>query len=116
MSTKTLQDIVPVTVRKWLEDETAELIDIREDNEYREEHIEGAKHLPLSKIEAGLIKVEGNPDKIGVIHCRSGGRVVNNTERWTALNYKEVYNLVGGILAWKAANLPVKGEERIDLA
>src|SRR2546428_11340829 len=47
-TTKSLQDIEVTTLKTWMEQEEAILIDVREPLEYATEHIPGARLLPLS--------------------------------------------------------------------
>ncbi len=47
-------------------------------------------------------------DKPVFVYCRSGNRSGQAMEKMKDLGFVEVYNLNGGILAWKAAGLPVQ--------
>jgi rhodanese-related sulfurtransferase len=84
----------------------AVLVDVREADEHAREHIPGARHHALSRIDAE------NPVRAGdgvlVFHCRSGARTKGNAARLAAASAKcESYILDGGIDAWKKAGLPV---------
>ncbi len=46
----TIENIDPVTLKKWLEAEKAVLVDVREPSEYDAEHIEGATLVPLGRV------------------------------------------------------------------
>jgi rhodanese-related sulfurtransferase len=67
------------------------------------EHIEGAKLVPLSRFQAE--DFAGLRDKTAVFHCHSGGRTTAN-----ARLFRDVYQLGGGIVAWKAAGLPTRSQ------
>lgn len=75
------------------------LIDVREQNEWDEGHIEGAILLPLASINetttAGLSK-----DKPSYIYCRSGRRAGIAVESMKTLGFNNVINL-GGIIEWQ---------------
>ncbi len=45
-------------------------------------------------------------DKIYLIHCKSGGRSGNTLPIMKKLGFKEVYNMLGGMNAWKRHNYP----------
>ena len=46
-------------------------------------------------------------DKVYLIYCRSGGRSGPTLATMEELGFMEVYELLGGILAWQGAGLPV---------
>lgn len=90
------------TLKRWLDNDEALVLDVREPAEHAAENIAGATLLPLSKVNKSAL-----PDTRGrklVIHCRSGKRSTNACEKLLAEDANlEVYNLEGGISAWNAA-------------
>ncbi len=85
------------------------LVDVRSPEEFHSEHIAYANSLPLDSIGAlfGQLKI---PESRKVIfQCLKGGRgekacvVIQEG----ACCGNEIYNLTGGITAWKEAGLPV---------
>lgn len=95
------------TLHQWMEEEKVIVIDVREQEEYNEEHIAGSQLYPLSSFEEDLIL---NPEgKILVFHCRSGMRSHRACQSFLeSFPNQEAYNLEGGILAWKTAGYPTK--------
>ncbi len=93
------------TLKNWLNNNEALVIDVREPAEYEAENIKGSKLIPLSIISKNTLP-EGNGKKL-VIHCRSGKRSTNACEKLLAEDPNlEIYNLERGILAWiEAKNL-----------
>ena len=83
----------------------AALIDIREADEHVREHIPGARHHALSRIDAESPVRAG--DEVLVFHCRSGARTQGHAARLSAAANCEAYILDGGLDAWKKAGLPV---------
>ena len=81
------------------------LIDVREPSEYAAERIHGAMLFPLSTFDpAGL------PDAVGkqvVLQCGSGKRSETAFRNALAAGVSVRSHLGGGIMAWKAAGLPV---------
>lgn len=81
------------------------LIDVREPSEYAVERIHGALLYPLSTFDpAGL------PDEVGkqvVLQCGSGKRSEMALNKAVAAGVKVRSHMGGGIMAWKAAGLPV---------
>lgn len=87
------------TLKKWLDNNEAVLVDVREPGEHQTQNIPQAYLFPL-----GSIKAEDLPAAEGkklVFHCRSGKRSMAACEKLVAENPQlEVYNLEGGILEW----------------
>ena len=101
----TLRKIDAKTANRWLKDGKAILIDVREPDEYVKEHIPGAHLVPLSGFNP-----EDFPkarDKVAVFHCRSGGRTEAAAPQILRTGFHEVYQLDGGLQAWRAAGLHV---------
>ena len=89
-------------------DEGAFLVDVREQNEYDEEHIPGATLVPLSEF---MRRYEGDlpedKDEEVIVHCRSGARSAQAVTFLRENGYNAL-NVEGGILAWKGAELPTE--------
>ncbi len=81
----------------------ATLIDIREADEYRREHIGLAHSHPLSRLTANPPRAAGPV----IFHCRAGSRTAASEPALQAAATGPAYILAGGIDAWKAAGLPV---------
>lgn len=101
----TLKKIDPKTAHKWMQDRQAVLIDVREPDEYIKEHVPEAHLVPLSGFNPEDFPKEH--DKIAVFHCRSGGRTEASAGQILQTGFREVYQLEGGIVAWRAAGLQV---------
>ena len=85
----------------------AVLIDVRNADEHAREHIPGARHHALSRIDVETPVRAG--DDILVFHCRSGARTSGNAGRLAAAAQNcQAYILEGGLDAWKKAGLPVR--------
>ena len=84
------------------------LIDVREEEEYAQEgHFKGSRLIPLVTFLANPIIV--NPEQPVVFMCRSGKRSERALDAFlTKFPDATAYNLTGGILAWKAASLPIE--------
>jgi len=100
-----------ITVKelKQLMDDQAEfqLIDVREPYEVEIAAI-GAELIPMGIIPSNVDKI--SKTKQVIVHCRSGKRSGDVIE-WLEANhgYTNLYNLVGGVLAWSREidpNLP----------
>ena len=84
----------------------AVIVDVREKDEWDEEHIPDATHLSRGTIE---LDIEGKvPDLNALIifHCGGGGRSALAADSLQKMGYKNVRSMAGGFKAWKAAGLP----------
>ncbi|NND64524.1 MAG: rhodanese-like domain-containing protein [Gammaproteobacteria bacterium] len=95
------------TAKSWLDDNRAVLIDVREADEYQQQNIEGACLAPLSSFDADAVLGEHEKNKLLIIQCRTGGRSCQAAKYLLAAGGTKIYNLTGGIEAWKAAGFPV---------
>ena len=94
-----------------LEKNEAVLIDVREPAEYQAMHIAFAKNIPKDSMTVDQLANENT--KI-IIQCRSGRRSSDVIDALLQENDAlELFNLEGGILAWKDANLAVKEDQSI---
>ncbi|MDB6070460.1 MAG: hypothetical protein JWL81_1631 [Verrucomicrobiales bacterium] len=88
------------------------LVDVREPVEFAEEHIAGSRLIPLAQLDQRSGEIDCAQPL--VVMCRSGKRGQLAAEKLVALGFKDVRNLHGGILQWKADGLPVAvGEQKV---
>ena len=83
-----------------------QVLDVREDVEWRLGHIEGATHIPLMELPQRLPDVP--PGQVLVV-CRVGGRSAQAVG-YLARQGLEVVNLDGGMLDWAEAGRPMVSE------
>ena len=82
------------------------LVDVRSPEELREGSIPGSQLIPMGELARGRMSVpEGKPL---LLICAVGGRSYAVGQYFSHKGYKEIYNLSGGISAWKAAGLPLQ--------
>ncbi|MBC8158078.1 MAG: rhodanese-like domain-containing protein [Rhodospirillales bacterium] len=100
-----IRGVDPITLKQWIDQGDAVLVDVREDEEYADEHIAMAHHLPLSSFDPA--KIPGHKGRVVVYHCASGRRTAHfGAQLTTAVPAAgDVYHLDGGIYAWKEAGL-----------
>jgi rhodanese-related sulfurtransferase len=85
------------------------LVDVREDEEFADEHIPGALHLPLSRLDPLTLRFEAGGRRI-VLHCLSGGRSAKAGICLRSAGHTDITHLRGGLLAWKAAGGETSGD------
>ena len=81
--------------------EQPNLLDVREDYERADFNI-GGRHVPLGKLQSmQLDDIEDWKDDEVIIYCRSGNRSGIAANMLEHLGYKNVKNLIGGMLDWQ---------------
>jgi rhodanese-related sulfurtransferase len=86
--------------------------------EFREIHAEGARLLPLDRLDPNAVVAgrNGTAGELLYVICRSGSRAKQVCERFLAAGHHNVVCVEGGTLAWEQAGLPVKrGKKAISL-
>lgn len=100
-------------VREVTVDETAErmksganLIDVREDNEWTAGHAADALHLGRGIIERDI--VEAFPEKSTelILYCGGGFRSALAADMLQKMGYTNVFSMAGGWKAWRDASCP----------
>lgn len=83
------------------------LIDVRTPEEYSEGHLQGSVNINWN--DASFMEQAGKLDKTKpvFVYCRSGHRSGQAAEALRSKGFKEVYDLVGGIMSWQSAGLNV---------
>ncbi len=85
----------------------AQVIDVREDDEYAIDRAQGVIHIPMGDIPERYKEID--PDKDIYVICKAGGRsmqVCGYLEN--ALGWDNVINVAGGTDAWRDQGLPME--------
>jgi rhodanese-related sulfurtransferase len=101
-----VEDLTPQQVAEGVAEGRYLLLDIREPNEVAAEAYPDAVVMPLSSFDPAEI-----PDLNGrelVFACRSGNRSAKISLALQAAGFPYDKHLAGGIIAWKAAGLPIR--------
>jgi rhodanese-related sulfurtransferase len=99
---------VSVNQAKQLIDRKSSMVvlDVRTEEEYETEHIEGAINFWVDVL---LQKInELDPNREYLVYCRLGLRSTRATQILNDNGFLKVFNLVGGIEAWKQEGYPLK--------
>ncbi|KHE68931.1 rhodanese-like domain-containing protein [Halobacillus sp. BBL2006] len=76
----------------------AQLIDVREPNEFDGGHILGARNIPLSQMRNRLVEIR--KDKPVYLYCQSGARSTRAAMMLNKKGYKDLNVLQGGFKKW----------------
>ncbi|BCI55795.1 sulfurtransferase [Mycolicibacterium litorale] len=85
-------------------DESALLLDVREDDEWQRGHAPEAVHIPMGDVPSRLGEVDAQATVY--VMCHAGGRS-QRVAQYLARNGYRAVNVSGGMLAWSAAGRPV---------
>lgn len=88
--------------------EDAVLLDVRESSEFAKGHILNARNVPLQQIEQRLRDLEKFKKKPLIVHCETGNRSGGAVAVLRRNGFEQVYNLSGGLAAWRQAGLPIE--------
>ena len=82
------------------------LVDVRSPQELYEGSIPDSQLIPFGELAQGRMTLPtGKPI---LLICAVGGRSYAVGQYFSGKGYGEIYNLAGGISAWKAAGLPLQ--------
>jgi rhodanese-related sulfurtransferase len=104
-----IHDITPEQLyRRLTSPARPRLVDVRETPELTGElgHIDGIEHVPLATIADACARWPR--DEEIVLVCRSSGRSGKAAQHLAGQGFTRVHNMVGGMLQWNAASLPVR--------
>ena len=89
---------------------TLVVLDVRTSSEYAEGHIQNSILIDQGQSDfVEKAKATLPLHRKIAVYCRSGRRSANAASRLAEVGYKCV-NLKGGIMAWRAANMPITKE------
>ena len=87
--------------------EPIELIDVREEEEWRRGHLPGARHLCKGIIERDIEKTVPERNAHLVLYCGGGFRSALAADALRRMGYTRVDSMDGGWRAWTEAGLPI---------
>ena len=103
---KKITEISPTEAAAKSESGEAVIVDVREKDEWDEEHIPDALHMSRGTIELDIEEKVADKNTLIICHCGGGGRSALAAESLQKMGYKNVRSMAGGFKAWKDASLP----------
>lgn len=84
----------------------APVIDVRTPQEFSTGHLQNVKNIDWngSRFQTEISKLDKT--KPVFVYCLSGGRSAAAADQMRSDGFKEVYEMQGGMMKWRAANLP----------
>ena len=94
--------------RQKLEAGKAQVIDVREDNEWAAGHARGAEHLGKGVIERDIETRVPDKNAEIILYCGGGFRSTLSADSLQKMGYRNVASMAGGWRAWQEAGAPVE--------
>jgi rhodanese-related sulfurtransferase len=88
----------------------ANLIDVREDNEWEAGHVKGALHLARGIIERDIVDRFPEKDTELVLYCGGGFRSALAADNLQKMGYTNVWSMDGGVRGWREKQYPMTTE------
>ena len=110
--TQIIKDITPQEAYSLIQENKDNpnfiILDVRTPGEFASGHIEGAINLdynaPTFKDDLNGL----NKTKMYLVYCRTARRSRGAFDMMKALEFREVYHMLGGIVGWTSEGLPTK--------
>ena len=100
-------ELAPAEVKQKLDrGEKPVLLDVREKEEYRDGHLEGALSLPRGFLEIRVEEAVPDHSTPIVAYCAGGTRSLIAARTLREMGYENVISMSGGFTGWKNAGLP----------
>jgi rhodanese-related sulfurtransferase len=103
-----IKEVDTVAALQLINHKDAIVLDVREQAEYDAGHVLNAKLIPLGKLNERIGELEKYRAQPIVVICRSGQRSASATAQLTKQGFDQAYNLMGGVVAWQKAALPLE--------
>jgi phage shock protein E len=84
------------------------ILDVRTPREFKSGHLPGAVNVDYQAKDFDEKIAALDKSKTYLVHCAIGGRSAKACEKLNKLSFPNLYNLEGGIAAWKNKGKPVE--------
>jgi rhodanese-related sulfurtransferase len=86
----------------------AVIVDVRDQKEFETGHLLNSKLIPLGTIKTRIGELEKYRDRPVIVVCTSGQRSKIAASQLKKMEFAQAYSLVGGVAAWRKAELPLE--------
>ena len=90
-----------------------QIIDVRTTGEFTQSHIKNALNIDINSNDFQQKVANLNKNKAVFVYCLSGSRSSYAMRILSSMGFKEIYNLSGGMMQWRGANLPETSDSSI---
>jgi rhodanese-related sulfurtransferase len=107
-------DLTSEEFEKGIANKDIQILDVRTQEEYNSGHIKNAFLSDWTQRDVFEERIKYlDKSKPVYVYCLVGGRSSAAANRLSDAGFKQVYNLVGGIKAWKEASKPVENVTKV---
>jgi rhodanese-related sulfurtransferase len=92
---------------KALADDSAQVIDVREDYERETGHVAGTRHIALAHVAAEAESIDR--ERPVIFYCRVGSRSLMAAQAFRRAGF-DAYSMAGGVLQWAQEGRPLAPE------
>ena len=100
--------LTPTQATLLINREDAQIIDVREPDEYAAGHLPESRNIPAARLEERAGELDKFKDAPLLLVCQTGARSSGACPRLAKLGFTKVSSLGGGLNAWREAGLPLK--------
>ena len=101
-----IREVTPLEAHQLRTNPRAALVDVREDREWEQGHIPGARHVARSHLEQDFEAAVPDRSTPVVLYCAGGIRSLFVGQALRAMGYRDVVSMSGGFQQWKSLGLP----------
>jgi len=98
------------TQARLAKDQNVLLVDVREDDEWRDGHATGAKHLGKGIIERDIEQQVPDKNTELILYCGGGYRSALVADVLQRMGYTNAWSMAGGWKSWKNSGAPTTKE------
>lgn len=91
-----------------LADDSARVVDVREDYERDAGYVDGTEHVALNQLSAAAAQFD--PDRPVIFQCRVGGRSLMAAQALRSAGF-EAYSMAGGVERWAEEGRPLRPDD-----
>ncbi len=103
-----LRPIGPAELVRLINHEGAVIVDVRSSKEFAGGHVLGARNIPVDSLPRETAKLSRDASTPVVLCCETGHRARNAAAALRKAGLRNLYNLDGGLAAWRNASLPLE--------
>ena len=101
-----IREVTPRETDRLRSDSRTTLVDVREDAEWEQGHIPGARLVAKSRLEQEIEAAIPDRSTPLVLYCAAGIRSLFAGQALRAMGYRDVVSMSGGFEQWKSLGLP----------
>lgn len=105
-------EVNPAQATLLINREDAQVVDVREPDEFADGHMPEARNIPSGKLVERVGEIEKFKERPVILCCASGIRSAKACNELKKLGFARVHSLAGGIDSWRQAGLPIKKGNR----